>query len=276
MSPRDARILILCKTYPSPSGKYSETSCVAGMGEDGSLIRLFPVPFRLIAGDQQFRKWQWITAKIYKANGDNRPESHKIYVDTINCDPQPLSTKRNWAQRRDWLDKIALYNDFDVLEADRIASGTTLGLLRPSKLLGLEITPMDSPDWSDEEQKKLVKHEQQAGLFDDESKRALTTLRKVPYAFHYRYECQINGVARTYRHKIVDWEAGALYWNCCRLHGAGWERPFRAKLEEQLAKAELMFLLGTIHRFPDQWLIVSLIYPPKRAEAATAQGALAL
>jgi hypothetical protein len=24
-----------------------------------------------------------------------------------------------------------------------------------------------------------------------------------------------------------------------------------------------MFLLGTIHRFPHQWLLISLIYPPK-------------
>ena len=43
------RVLILCKTYPSPSAKYAETSCVAGMTEDGRLIRLYPVPFRLVA-----------------------------------------------------------------------------------------------------------------------------------------------------------------------------------------------------------------------------------
>lgn len=42
MASRQARILILCKTYPSPSGKHVETSCVAGMEEGGQLIRLFP------------------------------------------------------------------------------------------------------------------------------------------------------------------------------------------------------------------------------------------
>ena len=45
------RILILCKTYPSPSAKYAETSCVAGMSEAGRLIRLYPVPFRLVADE---------------------------------------------------------------------------------------------------------------------------------------------------------------------------------------------------------------------------------
>ena len=62
-----ARVLILCKTYPSPSSKYAETSCVAGMTESGELIRLYPVPFRLVADEQQFKKWQWITARLEKA-----------------------------------------------------------------------------------------------------------------------------------------------------------------------------------------------------------------
>jgi hypothetical protein len=33
------RILILCKTYPSPSSRHVETSCVAGMDDSGQLVR---------------------------------------------------------------------------------------------------------------------------------------------------------------------------------------------------------------------------------------------
>jgi len=87
MATFNERVLILCKTYPSPSATYSETSCVAGVTEAGKLIRLFPVPFRLIADEQQFRKWQWITALVEKARDDHRPESHRIFVDKIECDP---------------------------------------------------------------------------------------------------------------------------------------------------------------------------------------------
>ena len=83
------RVLILCKTYPSPSAKYAETSCVAGMTEDGKLIRLYPVPFRLVSDEQQFKKWQWITARFEKARDDHRPESHRVFVDTIACDADP-------------------------------------------------------------------------------------------------------------------------------------------------------------------------------------------
>jgi hypothetical protein len=99
MASRQARILILCKTYPSPSGKHVETSCVAGMEQDGRLIRLFPVPFRLVSDVKQFKKWQWITARIAKATNDHRPESHKVFVDTIQCEGDPLPTKQGWRAR---------------------------------------------------------------------------------------------------------------------------------------------------------------------------------
>lgn len=61
------RILVMCKTYPSPSARHAETSCVAGMDDKGNLIRLFPVPFRLIGDEAQFKKWQWITALVEKS-----------------------------------------------------------------------------------------------------------------------------------------------------------------------------------------------------------------
>lgn len=111
MASRQARILILCKTYPSPSGKHVETSCIAGIESDGSLIRLFPVPFRLVSNDKQFKKWQWISARIEKASNDHRSESHKVFVDTISCEGDPLSTKDGWKTRREQLTKLPCISD---------------------------------------------------------------------------------------------------------------------------------------------------------------------
>lgn len=51
------RILLLAKTYPSPSAQYVETSCVAGISQDGLMRRLYPVPFCMIEVGQQFKKW---------------------------------------------------------------------------------------------------------------------------------------------------------------------------------------------------------------------------
>lgn len=263
-------ILILCKTYPSPSGKYVETSCVAGMRPDGSLIRLFPVPFRLIDGAQQFKKWQWVNARIDRAVGDQRPESHKLFVDTVKFNGEPLSTSKRWAARRDPLSKLRIFDDFSALEADRLANGTTLGVVRPRRVMGLDIAAASKPDWTDDERAKLLQSQQQGGLFDNTDEQAVTTLKKLPFNFHYRYECVVNGTTHAYRHKIVDWEAGALYWNCAR-PGKDWESLFRQKIETDIPQADLMFLMGTIHRFPDQWLIVSLIYPPKPPSAPSDQ-----
>lgn len=269
------RILILAKTYPSPSAKYVETSCVAGINEQGQLRRLYPVPFRLIEEDQQFKKWQWITARVKKANNDNRPESHRIYVDTIECDAEPLSTKNNWEERWPWIDRLPAFTNFKSSTGEREKASVSLGLLRPKRITGLEIMPARNADWTDEEKAKLLQEQLQGSLFDEaEAKRQIRELKKIPFDFYYRYVCDTPEGEAEERHKIVDWEAGQLYWNCRRSHGKEWEAPFRAKLEGNLTGKNLMFLLGNQHRFQDQWLIISLIYPPMQKPIQNPQASL--
>ena len=268
------RILILAKTYPSPSAQYVETSCVAGINQYGLMRRLYPVPFRMIEEGSQFKKWQWIEVRIEKANKDHRPESHKLYVDTISC-LDVIESKKEWGLRWEWLDKIPTFENFDDIEAKRIDDGLSLALLRPKKLISLEITKSRNHDWTEEEKEKLMREQMQGDLFSEaEAKRQVKELRKVPYDFYYRYVCDSPNGEDERRHKIVDWEAGALYWHCRKSHGDDWEKPFRAKLEEQLGSKDLMFLMGNQHRFQDQWLIISLVYPPKRKQAETSQGLL--
>jgi hypothetical protein len=43
MIPETKRVFIVVKTYPTISGKYAELVCTAGVLEDGSWIRLYPV-----------------------------------------------------------------------------------------------------------------------------------------------------------------------------------------------------------------------------------------
>jgi hypothetical protein len=209
-----------------------------------------------------------------KSRNDKRPESHKLYVDTIHCHDGPLPTDNYWQARRLVLDKLPVYTDFAALDADRETRGVSLALLRPAHILGLDITPAGSPEWTEEEKAKLVSLQHQAELFDDTDMGSVAQLRKLPYDFHYRYACDTPLGQVTYKHKIVDWEIGALYWNVHRAHGNEWEQYFRNKLESELPAGDLMFLLGTIHRFPDQWLIVSLIYPPRQRPVPEPQGTL--
>lgn len=249
------RILILAKTYPSPSAKYVETSCVAGINELGQLRRLYPVPFRLIEEDQQFKKWQWVCARVKKSNNDNRPESHRLYVDTIECDAEPLSTKNNWEERWVWIDRLPAFTNFKDICGDREKALVSLALLRPKRIISLGITPARNEDWTEEERAKLLQEQMQGSLFDEvEAKCQIRELKKIPFDFYYRYACDTLDGESVDRHKIVDWEVGALYWNCKRSHGKGWEAPFRAKLEGNLTGKNLMFLMGNQHRFQDQWL----------------------
>lgn len=129
------RILILAKTYPSPSAKYFETSCIAGINEHGAMRRLYPVPFRLIEENKKFKKWQWIEARIEKANNDHRAESYKLFVDTIVCG-NVIEAKGQWGKRWPWIEKLSAFH-FDDMEINCLQSGKSLALIHPKKILAI-------------------------------------------------------------------------------------------------------------------------------------------
>lgn len=255
-----ARLLVLCKTYPSPSAGYVETSCVAAMTEHGQLLRLYPVPFRLLQEDLQFRKWQWIEVDIAKTSKDRRPESRRIRADALRCLGEPLSTHQDWVARRPYIDLLRKFHSFEELDQARQREGVTLGLLVRQEVVSLELAPAKQPDWSLEDIAKLSTA--QGDLFSEPDRQSLRQLEKLPYDFHYRYRSTDRPDADVQKHKIVDWEAGALYRNVRSRPAGDWQAAFRAKYELELPSKDLMLLMGTIHRFPDQWLIVSVIAPP--------------
>jgi hypothetical protein len=250
-------LLILTKTYPSPSTKYRETTCVAAVTRGGEMRRLFPVPHRLLEGTAQFKKWEWIRARVLKADNDHRPESYRIDADSIKRSDKVIQIKHgDWGDRMKWIEPHVV-GSFQILEARRKETGQTLGFIRPARILKLEITALRETEWTEADRTKLS----QDGLFDSAAVKNRAPLRKLPFDFHYHYE---SG-GSVYRHKLVDWEVGALYRNCFRDHGPkGWEGKFRQKLELGFQSKDLHFLMGTIHRFPDQWLIVGLVYPPRQ------------
>lgn len=274
MASRLERILILAKTYPSPSAQHVETSCVAGVTHDGLMRRLYPVPFRLIEEGNQFKKWQWVDVRVEKAVRDHRPESHKLYVDTIVCGAL-IEPRNGWLDRRPWLDKIPAFPNPEAVDAARVARGVSLALLLPRKIVGLEIVKARNADWSDDEREKLIREQTQGDLFAEaDVRRQIAQLRKIPFDFYYRYLCDTPSGSIEHKHKIVDWEVGALYWRCIAEYAEGWKAPFRRKIEDELPSKDLMFLMGNQHRFQDQWLIISLIYPPKLPPDAMLQASL--
>jgi hypothetical protein len=248
-------LLILTKTYPYPSMNYRETSCVAAINNEGSLRRLYPIPYRFLEKEKQFKKWEWISAKIDRSS-DKRPESHRIDVESIQRG-QVISTKNNWANRIQLIEYL-FYPSFEELEKARSAGKCSLGFIRPTNIC-FSMKPEKTLDWT---HKELV-HLQKEGLFDSEDIRNRNLLKKLPFQFRYSFMDNTDKNPRERNFLITDWEIGALFWRCQKRYGKDWEQYFRNKFEIELPSKDLIFMLGTIHQYPDEWLIIGLIYPPK-------------
>lgn len=261
MQSEPARLLILAKTYPVPSTKYRETSCVVALTDSGELRRLYPVPFRLLTAERQFAKWEWITARVSAPNDDRRPESRRIDADSIARSGIKISTGNGWANRMELIAPHVV-ESFEALDHQRQESGKSLGVLHISRLVSLEILKSRSTSWTANEIALMSRQ----GLFDADSVRNRVPLEKLPYTFHYGYEIDTATGTEQLRHPILDWEIGQAYRQYARDYGDQWELKLRERFEGWMKERDLYVLLGNMHRLPDQWMIVGLIYPPRNPQ----------
>jgi len=253
----EEEILILAKTYPNPSKRYVETSCVAGLTRTGgTLVRLYPVPFRLLSSDQRFRKYQWVRSRIRKSTDDPRPESYRIDSDSLCLTGEEVPTTKGWSLRKHLLAPHLAPSVEDLWECRKIA-GQSLGLVRVKALRRLEIAPV-SDTWTPDQLAKL--RTQQGRLWQESLP---PQLEKVPFDFRYHFVCEGES-CKGHSMKILDWEVYQLYRHCRSRSDTEWEQPFRHKLEEEFGgQKELWLLVGTVARHPTSWIIAGLIYPPR-------------
>lgn len=251
------KLLILTKTYPNPSGKHRETTCVAALSGDNELMRLFPVPYRLLEGSQKFSKWEWVNSTVHKAEDDHRPESHRLHVETLQRTGTRIGTEKGWRQRLSVI-QDHLVDGFNALESRRITSGETLGFVGPAEIIDLDIRTAKATEWTESEIRKLT----QESLFDSDDVKNRKQLRKLPHEFRYTYRLKTKDGIEKNTHMLTDWEVGALYWHCRRTHDHDWAELFREKFVDEFSKKDMYFLMGTVHRFPGTWLIVGIYYPP--------------
>jgi hypothetical protein len=134
------RVLITVKTYPQPSQRYDEVVCTAGVREDGSFVRLYPVRFRYLDDEQQYGKYQWISVMAERKANDPRPESYRPDCDTITPEGPPLGTSDGWAERKRWVLNGASQS-IEELDDRRKQDNTSLGIIRPEVIEGLDIRP---------------------------------------------------------------------------------------------------------------------------------------
>lgn len=249
-----ARVLIVVKTYPVPSRQHIEVSCTAGITDDGRLVRLFPIPFRLLADEQKFSKFTWVCGSIRKAK-DHRPESYNLDVDSLVLDGK-IDTTAKWEKRRSIVAPLVSRSVEELRELGA-QYRISLGIIRPRVIEDFKLVPNKEPDWTPLELAKL----RQKNLFYQAPK---WTLEKLPVEFHYIFRCddpRCNG----HDMRCLDWEIGQAYRYWQNKYPAGeFQQKFLAKFrDEMILKRDTHFFMGTLAAHPITWTIIGLFYPPK-------------
>lgn len=85
---------------------------------------------------------------------------------------------------------MPMSGSFEALVQARQRQLISLGLLRPKRLEKLEIIAVDNPEWTGEELVRLLQEQSQGNLFsNDEHRKQLKLLEKLPFDFYYHYIC---------------------------------------------------------------------------------------
>jgi hypothetical protein len=125
MDPTRANVLILVKAAPVLTSNLDETMCVAGARIDGDRpewIRLHPVPFRDLATQARFAKYQEVEVDLIRPKADRRPESWTPISGSISLGSK-LGTEGAWADRRMLVSQLGEADMCDLVEANRSGSG---------------------------------------------------------------------------------------------------------------------------------------------------------
>lgn len=201
------RILITVKTYPTLSRKYGETVCTAGIREDGTWVRVYPVPFRRLGEEEQYKKYDWLECRLVRSSSDPRPETFRP-VDEGELHPVGrVDTSDNWRERRRLLLKTGrVYDRTDELIAGAKANQISLAVFKLTKIIDF-VWELEEREWNPETLREMREATSQLDLFADNTWReTFTVVKKLPYSFSYKFE---DAVGRRSELQVLDWEIGA-------------------------------------------------------------------
>jgi hypothetical protein len=251
--PQKINILITVKTYPSPSKSYDEIVCTAGIRDNGSFVRLYPVDYRYRPFSQWYKKYQWVEVNVEKNEKDPRPESYRP-IGEIRVMGNPIGTKNNWEDRK----KIVLKADIQTLchLQNKSQQEVSLGMIKPSIISDFIIEPTER-EWDE----KILEKMNQLRMIGPN----LKPLEKIPYDFSYEFKCCDENCGG-HKMKIADWELGQMY------------RTIRDKYKDEGIACEKIknkffriicasdrdtyFFVGTVLQF-NTWIILGIFWPPK-------------
>lgn len=251
------KILVTVKAYPNPSSKYVETVCCAGIDlSTNQWIRLYPIPYRLLEDEKQFKKYSTIEVACFKATDDHRPESYKVNADSIKVFPGVIDTKDKWKRRKEIVMPTLAESMCQVCKLGE-EKKKTLALIKPLDV-GFE--------W------QKAKLEEAPGEKQDSYKQLSFThteierIEKIPYDFYYTFKCTESNCPG-HRMLIIDWEINQAFRK--------WRYKYKPEtlLLEKIKERWLQlmcynntdpyFFVGNVHRFPKIFMVLGTFYPPK-------------
>lgn len=200
-----ARVLITVKASPEPSEKYGDTVCVAGVRLDvgaPSWIRLYPVPMRWMASDQQFHKYEIINVDLLPAVSDKRRESYRIVIGSVEREPGMVREMR----ARGAILEPLVGPTMCELRAGVVQDpdAASLGLVRPKRVKKVKVTRASG--WTPVQQAKIDQALHREALFGEATPPELKAPR---FTAKYHYDCESTGCPG-HEQGILDWELTAL------------------------------------------------------------------
>jgi hypothetical protein len=246
MTAESDECFILIKAQPHRSSKYFETVCCAGVGRDRKWRRQYPVPFRILADAQKFRRWDWIRYQYTISSSDRRRESQKVVPESLQVAGQVKKTERS-----SFLDPL-IRGSFS--EADSLQESLTL--IRPTKFI-LDAYPKTDSELTAE----TLKHKElanQLSMFDSTAR----PLRPCGMRFVAKWRDQ-DGKHRT--HECDDWETSAAFNRFESSYGRTKAVQTLKEKYDQYMAAGMVLGFSTHKRrnaefgASNQWLLVGLI-----------------
>lgn len=240
------KVLIIVKTYPAISSKYEELVCTAGLLENGSWIRIYPIQFRKKSYEQQYRKYDWIELDLVKNESDFRPESYRPFSHESEIKiVGHIGTTDNWAKRKEIVLTNIYYNLSDLIaEAKNKNICTSLAVFKPAKILNFVVEGVER-EWDKAKLAKLEAERIQGNLFK-QPEDPFEVVKKLPYKFSFVFE---DNKGKQSKLMIEDWEIGQLYWNCLYKHQGDENKATddvkRKYFDDFAMTKDLFFILGT-------------------------------
>jgi len=231
---------------------------VMGVNREIGLVRIYPIPFRQLEENRQFRKYQVLRLEVRKPRNDPRTNTFRPRLDSIELVGKPISSRDSWRARKEWL--LPWANDsMCEIQRERKKTGLSMGVFKPVEVIGITQEPVKTPHWTKAEIAKLS----QRDLFMTKEH---NLLEKLPYTWRYRFTCS-DPSCPGHHQGIIDWELGQLYRNLRRKRITDPDAVLayvKRKFLDELCgpNRETYFFTGNMLKRPVTFLTLGVFWPP--------------